>query len=76
MFSYAKYVFKDGVNVIKNEKLINIQKGRTNAIKLSFDKKIQKDIQKWFDKYYSVKIDNLKVDNNFFSENNFSYITA
>ena len=76
MFSYAKYVFKDGVNVIKNEKLINIQKGRTNAIKLSFDKKIQKDIQKWFDNYYSVKIDNLKVDNNFFSENNFSYITA
>ena len=73
MFSYAKYVFKDGVNVIRDGKIINIQKGRTKAIKLNFDKKIQKDIQKWFDKYYSVKIENFVVDDIFFNENNFSY---
>ena len=40
------------------KKIINIQKGRTKAIKLNFDKKIHKDIQKWFDKYYSLKIEN------------------
>ena len=76
MFSYAKYVFKDGVNVIKDGKIINIQKGRTKAIKLNFDKKIQKDIQKWFDNYYSVKIENFVVDDIFFDEDNFSYFNS
>ena len=76
MFSYAKYVFKDGVNVIKDGKIINIQKGRTKAIKLNFDKKIHKDIQKWFDKYYSLKIENFVVDDLFFDENNFSYFNS
>ncbi len=74
MFSKAKYVFKNGKEVIKDGKILNIVKGSTQSLILNYDKKIRKDIKKWFDKFYSLELDTFEVDENFFGNDNFKYI--
>ena len=74
MFSYADLVFKNGVNVIKNGKVINIVRGSTQTVKLEYDQKIHKNLQNWFDRYYSLNINTFEVDENYFQSNNFKYI--
>lgn len=74
MFSYADLVFKNGVNVIKNGKVVNIVRGSTQTVKLEYDQKIHKNLQNWFDRYYSLNINTFEVDENYFQSNNFKYI--
>ncbi len=74
MFSYADLVFKNGVNVIKNGKVINIVRGSTQTVKLEYDQKIHKNLQNWFDRYYSLNINTFEVDEHYFHSNNFKYI--
>jgi formylmethanofuran dehydrogenase subunit A len=74
MFSYADLVFKNGVNVIKNGKVINVVRGSTQTVKLEYDQKIHKNLQNWFDRYYSLNINTFEVDENYFQSNNFKYI--
>ena len=71
MFSKASYVFKDGENIVKDGKIIKLKKGTTQTLKLNFDKRINKDLQKWFDKFYSLDLETFEVDENFFPDNNF-----
>ena len=71
MFSKASYVFKDGENIVKDGKIIKLKKGTTQTLKLNFDKRINKDLQKWFDKFYSLDLETFVVDENFFPDNNF-----
>jgi formylmethanofuran dehydrogenase subunit A len=71
MFSKASYVFKDGENIVKDGKIIKLKKGTTQTLKLNFDKRINKDLQRWFDKSYSLDLETFVVDENFFPENNF-----
>ncbi len=71
MFSKATYVFKDGENIVKNGKIIKLKKGKIQTLKLNFDKRISKDLQKWFDKFYALDLETFVVDENFFPENNF-----
>ena len=71
MFSKASYVFKDGENIVKDGKIIKLKKGKTQTLKLNFDKRINKDLQKWFDKFYSLDLETFVVDESFFPDNNF-----
>ena len=74
MFSKAKFVFKNGKKIIQDGKICNIIRGSTQSLKLNYDKKIRKNIKKWFDNYYSLDLETFEIDDNFFSENNFNYL--
>lgn len=71
MFSYAKLVFKDGKNIVKDGRVTEYIESSTHCLNLDYDNKIKKDIQKWFNKNYSFNLDDLAVDPAYFKNNNF-----
>ncbi len=73
MFENAFLVFKNGENIVNNGKILKFKKGRTQSLKLDYEKSICNDLQKWFDKYYSLDLDTFNVDQNFFEEENFNF---
>ncbi len=74
MFGNAEYVFKDGVEVVKNGKVIKHLKTKTKCLRLNYDKNIHKRIKKWFDSYYSLDLKEFELDENYFERNNFDCI--
>ena len=73
MFRKPVYVFKDGNEIVKNGKINNFFKTKTQALNLSYDKNIEKYINKWIGKQYSLNTDDLSVDGNYFRYNNFNF---
>ncbi len=73
MFRYPVYVFKDGKEIVKNGKVNNFFKTKTQALNLSYDKNITKYINKWISKQYSLDSDDISVDTNYFRSDNFNF---
>ena len=73
MFESAFLVFKNGEVIVKEGKVIRFKKGQTQSLKLDYEKSICSDLQKWFDKYYSLNLDTFDVDQNFFEDDNFNF---
>ena len=73
MFRRAKYVFKNGDEVVKNGKVLKHKKTRTIAANIKFEKSIIKNVENWTNRFYSLDKEEFKVDENYFSENNFIY---
>ena len=73
MFESAFLVFKNGEVIVKEGKVIKFKKGQTQSLKLDYEKSICSDLQKWFDKYYSLNLDTFDVDQNFFEDDNFNF---
>ena len=71
MFSYAYLLFKGGKEIIKNGKISNVVSGNTLNVKLTYDKKIRNNIQKWLDDFYSLDINNFEIEEGYFNEENF-----
>ena len=76
MFANAKYVFKNGDEIVRNGKALKYKKTTTQALSLKYDKKIHKNIQRWFDNFYSLQLDSFEIDTNYFEENNFKYVNS
>ncbi len=72
MFESAEYVFKNGENIVQKGRIIKLYKGKTQSLSLSYDKRINREIQNWFNKYYSLNIEDIIVDENYFSDQNFN----
>ena len=73
MFRRAKYVFKNGDEVVKNGKVLKHKNTRTIAANIKFEKSIIKNVENWTNRFYSLDKEEFKVDENYFSENNFIY---
>ena len=73
MFESAFLVFKNGEVIVKEGKVIKFKKGQTQSLNLDYEKSICSDLQKWFDKYYSLNLDTFDVDQNFFEDDNFNF---
>tara|TARA_B100000886_G_scaffold308837_1_gene242679 strand:- start:1097 stop:2752 length:1656 start_codon:yes stop_codon:yes gene_type:complete len=71
MFSFAYLLFKNGKEVVKNGKIINIIAGKSLKVNLTYDKMIRSKIQKWFDDFYSLDIYNFEIEEGYFNEGNF-----
>ncbi len=71
MFRGAEYVFKNGVQIVRNGFVTRHFKTRTECVKLNYDKKIHKEIKDWFDAYYSLNLREFEIDEKFFSDENF-----
>jgi formylmethanofuran dehydrogenase subunit A len=61
MFAKPDYVFKDGELVVRNGQVIKVTWGSTHTVKPEFDRGIEKDLKKYFDKYHTMNMENFKI---------------
>ncbi len=73
MFQSAKYVFKNGNEIVRNGKILKYQKSSTIAVDIRYEKSITKDLQSWINRFYSLDVDDFKVNTDFFRNSNFIY---
>ena len=73
MFQSAKYVFKNGNEIVRNGKILKYQKSSTIAVDIRYEKSITKDLQSWINRFYSLDVDDFKVNTDFFRNSNFKY---
>ncbi|PPC89838.1 MAG: formylmethanofuran dehydrogenase subunit A [Methylobacter sp.] len=62
MFADAAFVFKKGQLVVKDGSVIACPKGRALTVKPDFDPGIEGDIKNHFDRFYSLKLNNFKIE--------------
>ncbi|MBS4050936.1 MAG: formylmethanofuran dehydrogenase subunit A [Methylomonas sp.] len=67
MFADAALVFKNGQLVVKDGDVIARPTGNAQTIQPHFDPLIERDIQNHFDRFYSLKLNNFKIDDVAFS---------
>ena len=73
MFKNAKYVFKNGDEIVNNGKVLKYKKTSTIAASIKYEKSIVKNVENWTNRFYSLDKEEFKVDENFFRQDNFIY---
>ena len=64
MFAKPDYVFKDGELVVKHGEVVKIVWGNVHTVKPEFDRgPVEKDLNEYFDKYLTMKLDNFIIRN-------------
>jgi formylmethanofuran dehydrogenase subunit A len=61
MFADAAWVWKNGRLVVRNGEVIARPKGRTLTIEPCYDRRIERDVKAYFDRFYSLSLDNFTV---------------
>lgn len=61
MFEKPEYVFKDGQLVARRGKIVNITLGGTHTVRPEYDKSVERDLKRYFDRYHTIKLDNFRV---------------
>ncbi len=62
MFAAAELLFKHGELVVKNGQVILRRTGTTQIIKPGFDHHIEREIQTYFDRFYSLSLDHFMIN--------------
>ncbi|MAT32546.1 MAG: formylmethanofuran dehydrogenase subunit A [Rickettsiales bacterium] len=73
MFQSAKYVFKNGNEIVRNGKILKYHKSSTIAVDIRYERSITKDLQSWVNRFYSLDVDDFRVNTDFFRNSNFKY---
>ena len=68
MFAHPSMVLKDGQIVVENGKIKKYIWGDTQTVKPEYDKSIEKNLKKFFDKYHTMKLENYIISNDEMSE--------
>ena len=68
MFATPTHVFKDGELVAKNGKIVKITRGNTHVVKPEFDRGIEKELNKYFDRYQTMRLNSFIIDDDEMSE--------
>lgn len=63
MFAKPDYVFKDGQLVVKDGNIVKVTWGATHTVKPEFDRSIEKEINRYYDSFHTVKMEHVKVSN-------------
>ena len=58
MFAHPSMVLKDGVVVVENGKIKKYVWGKTQTVAPEYDKSIEKNLGRFFEKYHTMKLDN------------------
>lgn len=61
MFASPRYVFKDGELVVRNGRIVSVRNGATHTVAPDFDKGITRRLQRYFDRYQTVKLGNFEI---------------
>lgn len=63
MFAKPSLVFKNGTLVAKDGEVVETVKGVTHTVKPDYDRAIEKPLQKYFDNYQTIAMNNFKISN-------------
>ena len=61
MFTRPTHVFKDGELVACDGKIVKVTSGNTHVVKPEFDRGIEKELAKYFDRYQTMRLDSFKI---------------
>lgn len=62
MFSNPRYVFKDGLLVVKDGQIVTDYMGRSLLVETAWDQSIAEEIREEFDRFYSISFENYPVE--------------
>jgi formylmethanofuran dehydrogenase subunit A len=75
MFSKPDYVFKDGECVVKDGEVIKVTWGTTHLVKPDYDKSVEKELEKYFSRFMTMKLGNFKISDDEITEDGRGSIT-
>ena len=76
MFSKPDYVFKDGECVVKDGEVIKVTWGTTHVVKPDYDKSVEKDLEKYFSRFMTMKLGNFKMSDDEITEDGRGSLTV
>jgi len=76
MFEKPDYVFKDGEVVVKDGEVVKTVWGTTHVVRPEYDKSVEKDLKKYFDKYMTMKMGNFTISDDEITEDGRGSITV
>ncbi|NOQ34896.1 MAG: formylmethanofuran dehydrogenase subunit A [Methylococcaceae bacterium] len=76
MFSKPDYVFKDGELVVKDGEVVKVTWGTTHVVKPDYDKSVEKDLEKYFSRFMTMKLGNFKISDDEITEDGRGSITV
>ncbi len=68
MFEKPDYVFKDGELVVVDGKVMHTKWGTTHIVRPDWDISVEKDLQKYFDRFMTMKVGNFKISDDEITE--------
>ena len=76
MFEKPDYVFKDGQLVVVDGKVVSTLWGTTHVVKPDFDASLEKDLQKYFDRFMTMKLGNFTISDDEITEDGRGSLTV
>jgi formylmethanofuran dehydrogenase subunit A len=76
MFEKPDYVFKDGELVVVDGKVVHTKWGTTHVVKPDYDSSVEKDLQAYFDKFLTMKLNNFKISDDEITEDGRGSLTV
>ncbi|MEJ2643375.1 MAG: formylmethanofuran dehydrogenase subunit A [Gammaproteobacteria bacterium] len=68
MFETPAYVFKDGELVVRDGQLVKVVYGRTHTVHPDYDPSITRRVQRYFEKFQTVRMENFMIGSDEFSD--------
>lgn len=62
MFSNPRYVFKDGLLVVKDGQIVTDYTGKSLLVETAWEESIEEEIGKEFERFYSISLENYPVE--------------
>ncbi|MBT3813342.1 MAG: formylmethanofuran dehydrogenase subunit A [Gammaproteobacteria bacterium] len=76
MFEKPDYVFKDGELVVVDGKVVHTKWGTTHIVRPDWDSSVEKDLQKYFDRFMTMKVGNFKISDDEITEDGRGSLTT
>jgi len=76
MFEKPDYVFKDGELVVVDGKVVHTTWGTTHVVKPDFDASVEKDLQRYFDRFLTMKLGNFTISDDEITEDGRGSLTV
>ena len=61
MFAQPEYVFKDGELVVRRGRVVKVTQGCTHTVRPEYDRRIERSLRAYLDRYHTISLDNLRV---------------
>jgi formylmethanofuran dehydrogenase subunit A len=76
MFSKPDFVFKNGELVVKKGKIEKVTWGTTHVVRPDYDASVEKNLEKYFSRYMTMKMGNFKISDDELTEDGRGSITV
>ncbi len=76
MFEKPDYVFKDGELVVVDGKVVHTKWGTTHIVRPEWDNSVEQDLQKYFERFMTMKVGNFKISDDEMTEDGRGSLTT